>query len=159
MVTAVYAGSFDPITYGHLDIIEDGANIFKKLIVAVASNCDKKPFLDIETRVRLIKECTCLYTNVEVCSFEGLTVEFAKQVKADILLRGLRNTTDFYYEKELAEVNEKLSKDIKTLFLPAKLEHSFVSSSAVREILLHKGNISNFVPANVEEYLLAHYLS
>lgn len=158
MVTAVYAGSFDPITYGHLDIIDGGAKIFKKLIVAVAYNCDKKPFLDVETRVRLIKECTSSYTNIEVCSFEGLTVELAKRVRADVLLRGLRNTADFYYEKELAEINAKLSKDVKTLFLPAKLEHSFISSSAVREILLHKGDISNFVPANVQEYLLNDYL-
>lgn len=153
MAIALYAGSFDPITYGHLDIIKSGAEIFDKVIVAVAYNSKKQGLIPISDRLSLIKECTKDIPNIEIHSYEGLTVDFAKQHNATILLRGIRNNTDYEYEKELALVNSKLADDIKTLILFAKPEHSFISSSNVREIYNNNGDLSDFIPENVIEYL------
>jgi len=154
MTTVIYAGSFDPFTYGHLDIVKSGSEIFEKLVIGVTYNIDKKGFIPIEDRVELIKEAVKSIPNVEVTSFNGLTVDFAKEKNASVLLRGLRNTTDFEYEKELAQVNEKLAGNIKTVFLMTKPEHSFVSSSAVRELYAYKSDLSEFVPKNIRKYLL-----
>lgn len=153
MAIALYAGSFDPITLGHLDIIKSGAEIFDKVIVAVAYNSNKESFIPVSDRLELIKECTKDFHNIEVHSFEGLTVEFAKQHNATVLLRGIRNAADYEYEKELALVNAKLNENIKTVFLFAKPEHSFVSSSNAREIYNNNGNLIDFVPENVIKYL------
>lgn len=153
MKIAVYAGSFDPITLGHLDILKNGSEIFDKVLIAVARNPEKKGLLETEERVRLIKESTKDINNVEVFSFEGLTVDFAKEHNADFLIRGLRNSADFEYENDLAQINHKLNKDIQTVFLTAKPEHSFISSSAVRELLSHKCDLSDFVPKTAAEYL------
>ena len=153
MATAIYAGSFDPFTLGHLDIVKAGSEIFDNVIVGVTYNIEKKGFIPIEDRVRLIKEAVKAFPNVEVFSYDGLTVDFARKNNADVLIRGLRNSADFEYEKELAQVNEKLDSNIKTIFLMAKPEHSFVSSSAVRELVNLKSDISDFVPINVKEYL------
>ena len=153
MTIALYAGSFDPITYGHLDIIRSGVEIFDKLIIAVANNSNKKTFIKTDDRLRLINECVKNFSNVEVCSFDGLTVDFAKQNNVSVLLRGIRDVKDFEYEKELAFVNSKLNNEIKTVFLFSNPEHCFISSSNVREIYANNGNLKDFVPENVISYL------
>ncbi len=155
MSIAVFAGSFDPFTLGHLDILESGAEIFDKVIVAVAKNINKQGFLPVEVRVKLIEECVAGFKNVEVTAYDGLTVEFAKSVGANVLLRGLRNEQDFSYELQISQTNSAISEDIKTVFLVTKPEHSYISSSAVREILKFQGDVSKLVPEVVNNYLKA----
>ena len=151
MSIAVYPGSFDPITNGHIDILKSGAEIFDKVIIAVSYNINKKGFLPIDIRTKLIEESVKDIPNVEVDSFQGLTVEYAKKRNASVLLRGLRTSFDFEYEMQLSQTNSALYKDIKTVFLITKPEYNFISSSAVREILVNKGDISAFVPDAVSE--------
>ena len=153
MKIAIYPGSFDPITKGHLDVLHTGTEIFDKVIIAVAKNSEKKSFLTVDERVNLIKESVQHLENVEVDSFEGLTIEYAKQKGAQILLRGLRAVSDFEYEMQLSQANSALSSDIKTVFLITKPKYNFISSSTIKEIFLNGGDISKFVPAPVEEYL------
>ena len=153
MTIAIYPGSFDPITNGHIDILKSGAEIFDKVIIAVSYNINKKGFFPIDVRTKLIEESIKDIPNVEVDSFQGLTVEYAKKRNAAVLLRGLRTSFDFEYEMQLSQTNSALYKDIKTVFLITKPEYNFISSSAVREILVNKGDISAFVPDAVSEYL------
>ena len=153
MTIAIYPGSFDPMTNGHIDILKSGAEIFDKVIIAVSYNINKKGFLPIDVRTKLIEESIKDIPNVEVDSFQGLTVEYAKKRNAAVLLRGLRTSFDFEYEMQLSQTNSALYKDIKTVFLITKPEYNFISSSAVREILVNKGDISAFVPDAVSEYL------
>ena len=155
MKIAIYPGSFDPITNGHIDILKSGAEIFDKVIIAVSYNSSKKGFLTVEERVQLIKESTIDLKNVEVDSFEGLTIEYAKKRNTNILLRGLRTSFDFEYELQLSQANNSLYKDIKTVFLITKPEYNFISSSMVREILVNNGDISNFVPKAVNDFLIS----
>ena len=155
MTIAIYPGSFDPITNGHLDNLKSGSEIFEKVIIAVSYNVNKKGFLSVEERVELIKKSVKHLPNVEVDSFEGLTVEYAKMKKADVLLRGLRTSFDFEYELQLSQANNALNNDLKTIFLITKPEYNFISSSMVREILVNNGDISKFVPKAVEEYLIS----
>lgn len=157
MTIAIYPGSFDPITNGHLDILKSGAEIFDKVIIAVSYNMNKKSFLTVDERVSLIEKSIKHLPNVEVDSFEGLTVDYAKKKGADILLRGLRTSFDFEYELQLSQTNSSLSPNLKTVFLITKPEYNFISSSMVREVLINKGNISKFVPSIVEEYLIKNY--
>lgn len=154
MKIAIYPGSFDPFTNGHLDILKSGAEIFDKVIIAVSYNINKKWFLSVDERVDLIKKCVSNIPNIEVDSFEGLTVDYAKKKDADTLLRGLRTSFDFEYELQLSQTNNALNKDLKTVFLITKPEYNFISSSMVREVLLNNGDISQFVPKPVEEFLL-----
>ena len=154
MKIAIYPGSFDPFTNGHLDILKSGAVIFDKVIIAVSYNINKKGFLTVNERVDLIKKCVSNIPNIEVDSFEGLTVDYAKKKDANILLRGLRTSFDFEYELQLSQTNNALNKDLKTVFLITKPEYNFISSSMVREVLLNNGDISQFVPKSVEEFLL-----
>ena len=155
MTIAIYPGSFDPITNGHLDILKSGAEIFDKVIIAVSYNMNKKSFLTVDERVSLIEKSIKHLPNVEVDSFEGLTVDYAKEKGADILLRGLRTSFDFEYELQLSQTNNALYGDLKTVFLITKPEFNFISSSMVREILANKGDISKFVPKAVEEFLIS----
>ena len=157
MTIAIYPGSFDPITNGHIDILKSGAEIFDKVIIAVSYNVNKKGFLPIEERVQLIKESVKDIPNVEVDSFQGLTVEYAKNRGAEVLLRGLRTSFDFEYEMQLSQTNNALYNNIKTVFLITKPEFNFISSSSVREILLNHGDILKFVPNAVFEYLNKKY--
>lgn len=157
MTIAIYPGSFDPITNGHLDILKSGAEIFDKVIIAVSYNMNKKSFLTVDERVSLIEKSIKHLPNVEVDSFEGLTVDYAKEKGADILLRGLRTSFDFEYELQLSQTNSSLSPNLKTVFLITKPEYNFISSSMVREVLINKGSISKFVPSIVEEYLIKNY--
>ena len=156
MTIAIYPGSFDPFTNGHLDILKSGSEIFDKNINAVAYNENKKGFLSITERVDLIKKSVSHLKNVEVDTFQGLTVDYAKKKNADVLLRGLRTSFDFEYELHLSQTNNMLNKDLKTVFLITKPEYSFISSSMVREILANNGDISNFVPEAVYEYLITN---
>ena len=155
MKIAIYPGSFDPITNGHLDILKSGSEIFDKVIIAVSYNINKQGFLSVEERVNLIKECITDFSNVEVDFFEGLTVDYAKRKGANILLRGLRTSFDFEYELQLSQTNNALNKELKTVFLITKPEYNFISSSMVREVLVNNGKISQFVPKAVEKYLTA----
>lgn len=153
MTIALYAGSFDPITYGHLDIIQSASEVFDKVIVAVAYNEQKQCFIPVSDRLALITECVKDFPNVEVDSYEGLTVDYASLNNVSVLIRGIRNAMDYEYEKELALVNSKLNNKIKTVLLFAKPEHSCVSSSNAREIFNNNGDLSDFVPQNVINYL------
>ncbi len=155
MKIGVYPGTFDPITFGHLDIIERGCKIFDKLYVAVPINPNKKTFFSIEERVELIKKVLKEYhfDNVEVVSTDKLTVEFARSVNAKFMLRGLRVISDFEYELQLDTLNKSLAKDIETIFIMSSHEYSFLSSSVVKEIAMFNGDISKLVPKIVVEAL------
>lgn len=153
MKIAVYPGSFDPITLGHLDVLKDGAHMFDKVIITVSNNISKHALLSVEERKELIRQSVADIPNVEVDSFDGLTVEYAKKVGATILLRGLRAVSDFEYEMQLSQTNRSLSEDIKTVFLITRPEYNFISSSSVKEILKNDGDISKFVPKPVSNYL------
>lgn len=157
MTIAIYPGSFDPITKGHLDVLETGAEIFKKVIITVSNNMNKNSFLTVEERIQLIKDSTKHLQNIEIDSFDGLTVNYAKTKNATVLLRGLRAVSDFEYEMQLSQTNSALSEDIKTVFLITKPEYNFISSSTVKEILLNNGDISKFVPEPVNKYLVQKY--
>ena len=153
MKIAIYPGSFDPITKGHLDILKNAAGIFDKVIIAVAHNSAKKGFLSVNERVKLIKESVKELKNVEVDAFEGLTIDYAKKQGANVLIRGLRAVSDFEYEMQLSQTNSALCEEIKTVFLITKPEYNFISSSTIREILANNGDISKFVSEPVFQYL------
>lgn len=153
MKIAIYPGSFDPITKGHLDILKNAAGIFDKVIIAVAHNGEKKGFLTVEERVQLIKDSIQDLDNVEVDAFEGLTIEYAKKIGAEVLIRGLRAVSDFEYEMQLSQTNSALCDKIKTVFLTTKPKYNFISSSTIKEILANNGDISQFVPKPVYTYL------
>jgi len=150
---AVYAGSFDPITKGHLDIIKTGASIFDKVIVLVAKNPNKAGFIPVEKRVELIEKTVKQLDNVQADSYNGLLVDYAKSQDANFLIRGLRTVSDFDAEMQISEINKKLNPRIKTVFLNSSSQFSAISSSAVREILTTGGNPSRFVPPPVARYL------
>ena len=153
MKIAVYAGSFDPFTFGHLDILKQSLEIFDKVIIGVAYNHEKTSLLSPEERVEIIKLCTKDFTNIKVFSYEGLTVNFAKKHNANVLIRGLRNTSDFEYENQLAQINASLDKNTQTVFLVSKPEYSMISSSCVKELILHKCDLSGFLPEKAKKYL------
>ena len=153
MKIAIYPGSFDPITKGHLDILSTASGMFDKVIIAVAHNSEKQGFLPVDTRVKLIKESIGELENVEVDSFEGLTINYAHQKGATVLIRGLRAVSDFEYEMQLSQANSALAPDVKTVFLTTKPKYNFISSSTIKEIYLNGGDISKFVPEAVSEYL------
>ncbi len=148
---AVYPGSFDPITLGHLDLIKRSSNLFEKIIVAVLKNPHKTPMFTVEKRIQQIKKCTVKLTNVEVDSFVGLTVEYARLRKAGVLLRGLRVMSDFEHELQMAHINNTLESEIETVFLATNTELSFISSSVVKEIAKFGGEIKHLVPLSVAE--------
>ena len=157
MKIAIYPGSFDPITKGHLDVLKRAADIFDKVIIVVSFNVNKKSFLPLEDRLNLIKEACKDIPNVEVDSFDGLTIEYAKKKNANVLIRGLRAVSDFEYEMQLSQANSALCKDIHTVFLITKPKYNFISSGTVREIAVMNGDISKFVPEPVAKYLEAKY--
>lgn len=151
--TAIYPGSFDPITKGHLDVLERASKMFDRVIIAVLKNSSKKSFLPVEDRVKLIKESTKELTNVEVDSFEGLTIEYAQSKGARFLIRGLRAVSDFEYELQLCQTNSAIAPDIDTVFLTTKPKYNFISSSIVKELSYFGTDVSKFVPKSVVEYL------
>lgn len=149
MRIAVYPGSFDPVTKGHLDIIRRSALICDKLIVGVLNNNSKSPLFSVDERVNMLKEVTKDIPNVEVTSFSGLLVEFLKSVGARIVVRGLRAITDFEYELQMSQTNKLLDESIDTIFLNTNLKYSYLSSSMVREVASFGGDISKFVPEEI----------
>lgn len=151
MRRAIYPGSFDPPTLGHLDIVERASGLFDELTVAIGTNTEKAPFLPVEDRLELLRECSRSWPNVRVRSFSGLLVDFARQSDCSVLVRGLRAVSDFEYEFRVAMANRRLAKEIETLFLITRDEYSFLSSSVVREVARLGGDVSKFVPAAVAE--------
>ncbi|WP_330202726.1 pantetheine-phosphate adenylyltransferase [Cyanobacterium sp. Dongsha4] len=150
---AIYPGSFDPITLGHLDLIKRSSILFEKVIVAVLKNPNKKPLFSIEKRVQQITQCVNNIPNIEVDSFTGLTVEYAKKKKAGVLLRGLRVMSDFEQELQMAHINKTLENSLETVFLATNTELSFISSSVVKEIAKLGGEIEHLVPPTIAEDL------
>ena len=151
--TAIYPGSFDPITKGHLDVLERASKMFDRVIIAVLKNSSKKSFLPVNDRVKLIKESIKDLDNVEVDSFEGLTIEYAQSKGAHFLIRGLRAVSDFEYELQLCQTNSAIAPDIDTVFLTTKPKYNFISSSIVKELSDFGTDVSKFVPKSVVEYL------
>ena len=151
MSIAVYPGSFDPITNGHLDIITRGAKVFDKLIVGVLVNIDKVGLFSIKERVELIKRVTQHLPNVEVVSFNGLLVDLAKEYEAKVILKGLRAVTDFEYEFQMALMNSQLDNEVETLFMTTSAANSFLSSSSVKQVAKFGGKINGLVPDEIVE--------
>jgi pantetheine-phosphate adenylyltransferase len=154
---AVCPGSFDPITYGHLDIITRGAKVFDQIYVVVLNNSSKKPLFSVDERIELIREVTGDIPNVVVDSFQGLLVDYAKKVNAKAIIRGLRAVSDFEYEMQITSMNRVLEDDIETFFIMTNNQYSFLSSSIVKEVAKYGGNISELVPKRVEESLKEKY--
>lgn len=152
-VIAVYPGSFDPITNGHLDLIERASRLFERLIVAILRNEAKKPLFSVEERLEMAREVLRGYPNVEVASFGGLLVEFAASRGARVILRGIRAISDYEYELQMALMNRRLAPDIETLFLMAAEDYSFLSARLVKEVVALGGDVSGLVPPLVEERL------
>ena len=151
MKIGIYPGSFDPVTFGHLDIIERGAKIVDKLIVGVLTNNAKTPLFSSEERVRMINNLTKHLDNVEAKAFDGLTVYFAHAEGATVIVRGLRAVTDFEYELQLAQTNKVIAPDIDTIFLTTNLKYSYLSSSTVKEIASFGGDIHEFVSPEIQD--------
>ena len=150
MLRAVYPGSFDPVTYGHLDIIRRSRSLADELIVGVLNNKAKTPLFSVEERVKMLEEMTKNMPGVKVVPFEGLLIDFAKEMSAGIVVRGLRAVTDFEYELQMAQTNNKLSPELETVFLTTSLEYSYLSSTIVKEVAAFGGDISQFVPETIE---------
>jgi pantetheine-phosphate adenylyltransferase len=159
MAIAIYPGSFDPITLGHLDIIERGSKLFDRLIVAVLRNPGKTPLFTVEQRLSQIRTATQHLPQVKVDSFDGLTVDYANLIGAQVLLRGLRVLSDFEKELQMAHTNKILSTEIETVFLATSTEYGFLSSSVVKEIAKFNGSIDRLVPPHIASELYKCYNS
>lgn len=149
MSLAIYAGSFDPPTYGHLDLVERAAALFPRVIVAVGVHPVKTPLLTAQQRLDLLRECCKPHPNVEVDSFQGLLIEYGRRMGARVIVRGLRAATDFEYELQIAHANADLRPEIDTVFLPTRTNYGFISASLVREIASHGGDITRYAPPPV----------
>jgi pantetheine-phosphate adenylyltransferase len=158
VTTALYPGSFDPVTLGHLDVIERAATVFERVVVAVLTNPKKSPLLEEEERIAAIREAVAselrdAKASVEVAGFDGLTVDFARRVDARFIVRGLRAVSDFESELQMAHMNRRLAPEVDTIFFMTSLEHSYLSSSLVKEIATFGGDVSGMVPASVVQRL------
>lgn len=152
---AIYPGTFDPITNGHADLIERAASLFSEIVVGVANNPSKNPMFSLEERVELVREVTAGLANVTVVGFSGLLVDFAKDHGATVLIRGLRAVSDFEYEFQMANMNRRLYPGLESVFLTPSEENSFISSTLVKEVALHHGDVRQFTAQNVAEALQA----
>ena len=158
MKIAVYPGSFDPVTYGHLDVIKRAAKMFDKVIVAVMCNSAKTPLFTLDERVKMLRESTKDLNNVEIDSFGGLMIDYCKERDIHIVIRGLRAITDFEYELQIAQTNKELShNEVDTVFLTTSLKYSYLSSSVVREIASYNGDITPCVPDFIADMLYAKF--
>ncbi|GAQ26081.1 MULTISPECIES: pantetheine-phosphate adenylyltransferase [Tepidanaerobacter] len=153
MKIGIYPGSFDPITYGHVDIIERSAKLFDRLIVAVLSNPRKTPLFTVEERIEMIQESVKNMPNVEIDTFSGLLIDFARLKKADVIVKGLRAVSDFEYELQMALMNKKLDEHIETIFIMTSSKYSYLSSSVVKEVASFGGCVATVVPPLVEKRL------
>ncbi|KAA8501593.1 pantetheine-phosphate adenylyltransferase [Mediterraneibacter catenae] len=149
MLRAIYPGSFDPVTYGHRDIIERSSKIVDELIVGVLCNKAKMPLFSVEERVKMLNEVTKDLKNIRIVPFDGLLVEFAAKMEADLIIRGLRAITDFEYELQMSQTNHKLEPNVETMFLTTSIEYSYLSSTTVKEIAAFGGDLTQFVPEAV----------
>jgi pantetheine-phosphate adenylyltransferase len=149
-VIAIYPGSFDPITNGHLDLIERGCRLFDRLIVAILRNETKQPLFTVEERMEMLREVVGCYPNVEVDSFDGLLVDYAARNNATVLVRGIRAISDYEYELQMALMNRRLRPDIETVFMMSSEAYSFISSRLVKEVFGLGGNVAGLVPPSVE---------
>ena len=156
-VVAIYPGTFDPLTFGHLDIIKRSAGLFERLIVAVALNPTKKPLFSLEERVALAKQATARLSNVEVIGFNSLLAQLAEQHSATVLIRGVRSVSDFDYERQLAQANQQLNPQLETIFMTPNEQYAYLSSTIVKEVARHQGNITNFVSAEIQHAVLAKF--
>lgn len=153
MTSAVMPGSFDPVTYGHLDIIERASELFEDLIIAVVENPTKCCLFSLQERAEFLVQMVNHLTNVRVDTFSGLLVAYMQSARASVIVRGLRVATDFEYELQMALMNHELFAEVETVFLPSSHRYSFLSSSLVKEVALHGGSVTAFVPGQVEEGL------
>jgi len=144
-IKAIYPGTFDPVTNGHSDLIVRASKLFSEVIIGVAASPSKKPRFDLAQRVAMIEQVTQNLSNVTVVGFTGLLIDFAKQHRAKVLIRGLRAVSDFEYEFQLANMNRRLSPELESVFLTPAEENSFISSTLVKEVALHQGDVSQFV--------------
>ena len=150
MKTAIFPGSFDPFTIGHFDVLQRALPLFDKIIIAIGDNKNKKMLFSSEERKAMIEQAVQEYADkVEIAVYETLTVDFCRKNNAQFIIRGIRTVSDFDFENIVAQANHKLAPEIQTIFFPSHPEYSFVSSSVVRDILLHGGNIANFIPAGM----------
>ena len=150
---AIFPGSFDPLTLGHIDIINTGLKLFKTIIIGIGVNDKKKHMFDVKKRNKMINSVFLNNKCVTIKEYRGLTIEFCKKQNANYIIRGIRDNHDFNYEKNIALANQELDKNIETLFIPPKKPHMFISSSIVREIIANKGNLSPFLPKQIIEIL------
>ena len=146
---AVYAGSFDPLTFGHADLIERASALFSDVVVAIGVHPTRSPLFTIEERLGFAAEVAASYANVSVAAFDGLLIHYCRTIGARVIVRGLRAATDFEYELQIAHANADLSPEIDTIFLPTRTKHGFVSASLVREIASHAGDVSRYAPPSV----------
>ena len=158
MRKAVYPGTFDPITYGHLDLIKRGSKIFDELIVAIGHNPLKNPLFTIKERMFMISEYTKEIPNVTVDCFEGMLTDYMKKMQVDVILRGIRTVSDFEYETQRALTNRVLKNDIETVFVMPSQEYSFLNSSLIKEVVSVGGDVSSFVPSKVAELLRQKFI-
>ena len=149
MIRAIYPGSFDPVTNGHLDIIRRAAQVFDTVIVGVLNNVSKKSFFSVEERVDMLQEVTRDLPNVEVKAFNGLLVDFSEEMQAHVIVRGIRAVSDFEYELMMAQTNKQLNENVETMFFATSAAYSYISSSSIREIAAFGGDIRNMVPESV----------
>jgi len=155
MAIAVYPGSFDPVTLGHMDIIERTARMMDHVVIGVLKNSSKTPLFSVEERVNMLMDVTAHLSNVEVQSFDGLLVDFVHQNHAQVIVRGLRAITDFEYELQMAQTNRVIAPDIDTIFLTTNLKYSYLSSSIVKEIATYQGDIDEFLHPDVAKLVRA----
>lgn len=157
MKRAIYPGSFDPVTRGHLDIIERSSKLVDELVVGVLNNSAKNALFSVEERVNMLKELTISFPNVTVDAFGGLLVDYAKRINASIIVRGLRAVTDFEYELQIAQTNHEIYADLETIFLTTRLEYAYLSSTIVKEVASYGGDISRFLPPQIISRVYAKY--
>lgn len=157
MKRAIYPGSFDPATFGHIDMIERSSQIVDELVVAVLTNSAKIPLFSVEERVSMLEEITGHLPNIKITSFDGLLIDYAREVEASIIIRGLRAVTDFEYELQIAQTNRIVNSQIDTVFLTTSLEYAYLSSTIVKEVASYGGDISKFVPEQLMERIYAKY--
>lgn len=154
---AVYAGSFDPVTFGHLDLIERASKLFSEVVIAIGVHPARKPLFTVEERIALLREVTKGIKNARVDSFEGLLIHYCARIGARCVVRGLRAVTDFEYELQIAHANADMAPDIDTIFLPTSTSYGFISASLVREIASHRGNVRSYAPGVVCDALDLKY--